>query len=103
MQHHDGIKHKAHFQLTYFVSSDDYYTHDLTPDDLAILFIISRYLDMPKNVCCLKQVNLAKECRMSERQLRKRTAFLVSQKLLIRYTRGKLYYYEMGEAITGYV
>lgn len=101
MPHDNSNKHKAHYQLTKFIGSDDYYDYDLTPYDLAILFIISRYLDMPKGLCCLKQIKLARECRMSERELRRSCDRLVDQKILFRYIKGKLYYYELGESITG--
>ena len=99
MQHHDGTKHKAHYQLTRFIGSDEYYSFDLAPHDLAILFIISRYLDMPKGFCNARQTKLATECRMSERKFRNHCNYLVEQKLLFRYAKGKLYYYELGEII----
>lgn len=92
---------KALYLLTSFINSEKSYQVKLTPYDIAILFIIARYVDMPLGVCCVKQVNLAKECRMSERQLRDRINYLCDMKLLSRYFRGKLAYHELGELITG--
>lgn len=96
-----SVRQKALFQLTSFINSEQSYELEIDPYDITILFIISRYLDMPKEICCIRQIHLAKECRISERELRHRCAALVSKKLLFRYTKGKLYYYELGEAITG--
>lgn len=94
-------KHKAHYQLCSFIGSKKAYDFDLIAEDLAILFMISRYLDMPDGFCRIKQITLAKECFMSESTLRRRCNYLVSQKILFRYMKGKLYCYELGEAITG--
>ncbi len=96
-------KHTACYLLSSFIGSEIYYSFALTPIDLAILLVITRYLDMPKKICCIKQTTLAKEARISERQARNRTRFLFDEKIIFRYMQGKLYHYELGEIITGTV
>ena len=92
---------KAQWQLNNFINSPRSYEFDLNGNDLAILYIIARYLDMPDNICCLKQINLAKETRTSDPTIRRRCKYLVKTKILFRYLKGKLYYYELGEEVTG--
>lgn len=84
-----------------FIASEFSHEYELKPYDLVILFVIARYLDMPKSACFAKQKQLAKECRMSERFFRDRTIYLQSLGLLHRIIRWKLYSYELGGVITG--
>jgi hypothetical protein len=99
MSHH--TKDTAHYQLCKFIQSKKHYDFDLLPSDLTILFIIARYLDMPKGECFGFQSTLARECLMSERTFRDRCNHLVDKKLLFRYEKTKSYHYELGFEITG--
>jgi hypothetical protein len=96
----DNNKHKASYQVNRFISSENYYEFELTPFELVILFIIARYLDMPKGKCFAKQTVMAKECRMSERQFRLSCKKLINYKLIERGMRGKLYHYYLGTNVT---
>ena len=85
---------------TFFASEHSHSFHFLSID-MVILYTISRYLDMPKNSCFAKQTVLAHECRIKRFHFAKRCEYLVKIGLLFRYTKGKLYYYELGHVITG--
>lgn len=84
-----------------FIASELSHEIELVPLDITILFVIARYLDMPKKECFAKQTVLAHECRTDRTHFGRRSSYLVSQHLLFRFLRGKLYRYELGEIITG--
>jgi hypothetical protein len=90
-------KQTCHFKLCSFIGSSYYYDFDLLPSHLTILFIISRYLDMPKHQFFLKQETLAKACRMNLRTLQRACDYLIQTKLLKREKKWKLYWYELGD------
>ncbi len=96
-------QHKANYLVSTFLASEKAYEIDLHPFDVNILYTMARYLDMPLNMCCLKQPNFAKECRIGLTPFKERTLFLFENKIIFRFMRGKLYRYELGEVITGMV
>ena len=96
----DNTKHKASYQVNRFISSENYYEFELTPFELVILFIIARYLDMPKGKCFAKQTVMAKECGMSIRQFKSSSKKLCELGLLTRGMRGKLYHYYLGDKLS---
>lgn len=91
---------RATYLVQAFLASEFSHEYELIPADLVILFIVARFLDMPKKSCFGKQKNLAKECRMTERNFRRRCEYLQSLNLLIRIQKWKLYNYELGGIIT---
>lgn len=95
------LKQKSIYLLTSFINSDHSYDFNISAADIAILFIVARYCDLPLGVCCLKQINLAKECRISERTLRERLKIMIEQNLIFRFFRGKLSVCILGRSITG--
>jgi len=84
-----------------FLASEFSHEYALLPSDLAILYTIARFLDMPAKICFGKQKVLAKECRMTERNFRRRCDYLQARNLLIRISKWKLYHYSLGGIITG--
>jgi hypothetical protein len=98
MEYH--TQQKAMYQLCNFINSEKRYQLKITSYEISILFVLCRYLDMPKKTCCLKQIPFSIEAGMSERQFRYSCEKLVILKLMFRYMKGKLYYYELGETIT---
>lgn len=90
----------ATYLVQEFLASEFSHEYELFTSDVAILFIIARYLDMPKKACFAKQKQIIKECRISERTFRTRCEYLQSVGLLTRYLKWKLYHYELGGIIT---
>jgi hypothetical protein len=86
-----------------FLASEKSYELNINVYDMAILYTIARYLDMPKNQCFGKQSKLAQECRMSLREFKRRTNYLSENKVILRYLKGKLYQYAFGEKISGII
>jgi hypothetical protein len=67
--------------------------------DVAILFVVASHLDMPEGKCFGKQVTLAERCFMSKKHFQRRSLWLYQVGLILRYMKGKLYHYELGDQI----
>jgi len=93
---------KAYYQFTRFIAAGKHKQLNLNAYDIAILTMIVRYLDMPLGFCSLTQENFAKECCMSLREFKRRTQFLVKNKIIFRYFRKHCYFYELGEFLTNF-
>lgn len=93
----DNTKHKAHYQVAIYLRSPHI---NLSASKRLILRVIADYIDMRLGKCMVKQSSLANECGISERQFRRNCDQLIYEKLLFRYTDGKLYTYELGEILT---
>jgi len=94
-------KDTATYLVQKFLSSELSYTLEINAFDIAILYTLARYLDMPQNKCCPKQTTFARNCHMSVREFKRRSERLFKLKIIMRYLKKKLYHYELGEMITG--
>ena len=90
-------KHKALYQLNRFMESDYFIECDLSAYEIAILYTIARYLDMPTAKCYAKQDFLAKKSGMKKRQFIYSVNILRKLKLITVFSSWRNNGYELGE------
>ena len=96
-----GKENTSTYLVQKFIASEKSHEIKLLPIDIVILFIIARYLDMPKGECFAGQKTLGRECRISAEYFGDRCIYLVQQKVIFRFIRGKGFGYNLGELLTG--
>lgn len=90
-----------HHQVRAFLRSEISDNFELNAYHREILRVVAEYCDLPLGYCCLKQINLMKECGMQERHLRNCLNDLITHELIHRVFKGKLSILRIGQVITG--
>ena len=90
-------------QVKQFLLSDQSLNYKLDSYDVAILYAIAGYIDMPMKVCFAKPSQIWEEAKCGKRTFERRIVKLLKDKILFRYKPkdDKRDHYLLGETITG--
>jgi len=99
----NNTKRFARDQVRHFLQSDK--SINLDSIDVAILYTIAGYIDLPKGECFAKREVLIFESKCSDRTFRRKTKILLENKIIFKYCKldDKRERYLLGEKITGII
>jgi hypothetical protein len=99
----NNTRASARNQVKHFLLSDQSLDYKLDSYDVAILYVIASYLDMPKGQCFADKLTLVQEIKCTERHFRNRVNKLINHEILFRYNPAddKRDHYLLGPVITG--